>query len=82
MKMLHEQFNADFYVKNKRNEGALQIAEADSKCNFALNHLECFIYLVNIHYKSILYQQELVHNCINICLKFYNTYFICRIKNI
>ena len=58
MRLLFEQFNADFFVKNKRNEGALQILAAASKNHFSNGYFECIVYLVETIKIDISYMYE------------------------
>ena len=58
MKLLYEKFHSNFHIKNKRNEGCLQIIAAASKDNFALHYIECIMYLVEVINVDIQYMHE------------------------
>lgn len=58
MKMLFEMSYADFHIKNKNGEGALQILAIASKSNSCIQYLECFMYLVEVIQVDVTYMHE------------------------
>ena len=58
IKMLNEIACADFKVKNKNNEGVIQIMAAASRSRHALQYLECIKYLVEVVKVDIAYMHE------------------------
>ncbi|OMJ83279.1 hypothetical protein SteCoe_15803 [Stentor coeruleus] len=70
--MLYEKYQADFHLKNKRNESAFQIIAAESKNNCGFSYLECLMYVANIIKVDITYMYEetllLFEN--RLCIKF------------
>ncbi|OMJ72602.1 hypothetical protein SteCoe_28900 [Stentor coeruleus] len=71
--MLHEKYEADFHLKNKRNESVFQIIAAESRKNSGLSYLECLRYVTNIIKVDITYMHEetllLFEN--RLCIKFF-----------
>ena len=58
MKVLFEKLRANFHLKNKNNEGALQIIAAATKNYTALYFLECIMYLIEVVQIDITYMYE------------------------
>ena len=58
IKVLNEKIKANFHLKNKNNEGALQIVAAATKINPVLYYLECIMYLIDVVQIDITYMYE------------------------
>lgn len=70
--MLYEKYQANFHLKNKRNESVFQIIAAESKNNCGFSYLECLMYITNIIKVDITYMYEetllILEN--RLCIKF------------
>lgn len=58
IKMLYETAGADFTVKNKNNEGVIQIIAAAAKSKNTLQYLECLMYFIEVIKIDISYMYD------------------------
>ena len=58
LKFLHEIVKADFHMKNKRKESAINVCLAGNRKRLAKIYLECLIYLIETVKVDFLYQYE------------------------
>lgn len=58
IKMLFENLEADFHLKNNKNDGALQIIVKAAKNNCSLEYFECVMYLIEVVKIDVSYKYE------------------------